>query len=178
MSIEEFYNDIRKNAKANTELNQLYKKPVPEKGIQVPKTQVFNKNVYFEADCLYMPEDDGYKYILVCVDLYDGTLDAEQLKELKPNDIVKAFKEIFKRSYLEFPVFLTLDKGQEFHNDMVISEGFVETLSVLLDKNERSFICYTTIEPPIFTEHVRVGKIIYDLGNDFNTFDEIKFKEI
>ena len=120
MSIEEFYNEIKKNGKANTELNQLYKKPVPEKGLEMPKTQVFNKNTYYEADCLYMPDDNGFKYILVCVDLYDGTLDAEPLKELKPNVIVGAFGKIFKRNYLDYPVFLTLDKGSEFNSQIVI----------------------------------------------------------
>ena len=121
MSIAEFYNDIKKNAKANTELNQLYKKPVPEKGIEMPKTQVFTKGIYYEADCLYMPNDEGYKYILVCVDLYDGTLDAEPLKELKPKDIIIAFGKIFDRDYLEYPVFLTLDKGQEFNDNSVVN---------------------------------------------------------
>ena len=125
MSIAEFYNDIKKNAKANTELNQLYKKPVPEKGLEMPKTQVFSKGIYYEADCLYMPEDKGFKYILVCVDLYDSMIDAEPIKELKPKDIIKAFGKMFNREYLEFPVFITLDKGQEF-NDKSVVEYFKE----------------------------------------------------
>jgi hypothetical protein len=29
-----------------------------------------------------MPEDKGFKYMLVCVDLYDGTVDAEPIKEV------------------------------------------------------------------------------------------------
>jgi hypothetical protein len=37
--------------------------PNPEKGIEMPKTQVFTKGIYYEADCLYMPNDEGYKYI-------------------------------------------------------------------------------------------------------------------
>ena len=120
MSIKEFYNDIKKNAKANTELNQLYKKPVPERGIEMPKTQVFYKNIYYEADCLYMPDDKGYKYILVVVDLFDSTIDAEPVKNLKPADIIVAFGKIFQRKFLDFPVFITLDKGKEFYDETIV----------------------------------------------------------
>ena len=52
MSIEDFYKSIKKNAKANTELNQLYKQPVPEKGIYMPVAQVFQSDVYYQADTL------------------------------------------------------------------------------------------------------------------------------
>lgn len=120
MSIADFYKDIKKNSKANTELNQLYKKPVPETGINMPKTQIFSKNSYFEADCLYMPEDKGFKYILVCVDPYDGTIDAEPIKELKPTNIILGFSNIFKRDYLEFPNFIMLDKGNEFDSKQIV----------------------------------------------------------
>jgi hypothetical protein len=63
MSIKEFYGDIKKNAKANTELNQLYKKPIPESKKYMPIAQVFEKDVYYQADVLYMPKDGDYKFI-------------------------------------------------------------------------------------------------------------------
>jgi hypothetical protein len=121
LSIREFYNDIKQNAKANTELNQLYKKPIPETGKYMPKSQVFEKDIYYQADVLYMPEDKGYKYMLVCVDMYDGTVDAEPIKQVNPENILKAFKEIFKRKYLNYPVFITFDKGQEFGSDIIVN---------------------------------------------------------
>ena len=80
----------------------------------MPKSQVFEKDIYYQADCLYMPEDNKYKYMLVCCDMYDGALDAEPLKEITPESILKAFKEIFTRNYLNYPVFITFDKGNEF----------------------------------------------------------------
>jgi hypothetical protein len=46
----------------------------------MPKSQVFEKDIYYQADVLYMPEDKGYKYMLVCVDMYYGTVDAEPNK--------------------------------------------------------------------------------------------------
>ena len=98
MSIAQFYNDIKQNAKANTELNQLYKKPVPETGTYMPKAQVFEKDTYYQADVLYMPEDKGFKYILVCVDMVDGTVDAEPIKQVNPENILKGKEPNFKET--------------------------------------------------------------------------------
>ena len=116
MSIREFYNDL-KTKKKGTELGQLYKKPKTEMKGQMPISQVFQKNIYYQADLLYMPEDQKYKYILVCVDMYDGTIDAEPLKQRDNISVIKAFKEIFKRKYLDYPLIITLDQGSEFKGD-------------------------------------------------------------
>ena len=83
----------------------------------MPISQVFKKNIYYQADLLYMPEDQKYKYILVCVDMYDGTIDAEPLKLRDNTNVIKAFKEIFKRKYLDYPLVITLDQGSEFKGD-------------------------------------------------------------
>lgn len=120
MSISEFYDSIKKNGKKNTELNQLYKKPVPESGIYMPITQVFEKDIYYQADTLYMPEDKHFKFLLVCCDLYDGTIDAEPMKEVNNNEALRGFKAIFKRKYLKFPKFITFDRGNEFKNDEIV----------------------------------------------------------
>jgi hypothetical protein len=57
MSIEEFYKEVKKNAKENSELNQLYKKPKAETKIYMPKFNVYNPDVLQQADILYMPKD-------------------------------------------------------------------------------------------------------------------------
>jgi len=119
MSIKDFYNSIKKNSKENSELNQLYKKPIPETGIYMPTAQVFTKNIYHQGDVLYMPEDKGFKYILVCVDMFDGSLDAEPIKAVNDTNVINAFKEIFKRRYLKFPKFITFDKGNEFKGNKI-----------------------------------------------------------
>eukprot|EP01033_Poteriospumella_lacustris_P013447 gene13447-gene14285 len=87
----------------------------------MPKTQVFTKNIFHQADILYMPEDKGYKYILVVVDPYDNSVDAEPVKDIlsKDNDVLKAFSKIYSRKYLEFPNILTLDKGAEFTQEPI-----------------------------------------------------------
>jgi len=60
------------------------------------------------------------------------------------------------------------------HNDMVIGEGFLESLERLL--TDDMILSYTTIEPPIFKGHQRPGKVLLDLGSSFDDFDDVNFK--
>jgi GT2 family glycosyltransferase len=60
------------------------------------------------------------------------------------------------------------------HNDMVIGEGFLEAIERQLKPN--MILSYTTIEPPIFKDHVRPGKVLLDLGSSFENFDDVQFK--
>jgi len=71
---------------------------------------------------LYLPEDKGFKYLLVIVDLYDNSVDAEPVKDIlsKNNDVLQAFKKIYSRKFLETPLILTLDKGAEFTQKPVV----------------------------------------------------------
>ena len=87
---------------------------MPEKKGQMPVAQVFKKNIYQQADLLYMPEDKGFKYMLVVVDLYDGAIDAEPLKTRDNKTVIAAFTNIYSRKYLNFPVVITFDQGTEF----------------------------------------------------------------
>jgi ABC-type dipeptide/oligopeptide/nickel transport system ATPase subunit/GT2 family glycosyltransferase len=61
------------------------------------------------------------------------------------------------------------------HNDMVIGEGFLEAIERLLMEN--MILSYTTIEPPIFKDHIRPGKVILDLGSGFDNFKTLEFNE-
>lgn len=65
------------------------------------------------------------------------------------------------------------DKLVLIHNDMVIGKGFIESLNRLL--TEDMVLSYTTIEPPIFEGHKRPGKVILDLGSNFETFNDYHF---
>jgi hypothetical protein len=117
MSISEFIDSLKKNKKTS-ELNNLYKKPFPEKRTHTPQTQVFYKNIYHQADILYMPDDDGYKYILSVVDLYDGACDSVPLKVRDNHTVINAFQKIYGGKYLKkYPWFITLDMGSEFLGD-------------------------------------------------------------
>lgn len=59
------------------------------------------------------------------------------------------------------------------HNDMVIGDGFLESIERLLQPN--MLLSYTTIEPPIFKGHKRPGKVLLDLGTSFHNFDDFHF---
>lgn len=65
------------------------------------------------------------------------------------------------------------DKIVLIHNDMVIGEGFLESIERLL--KEDMILSYTTIEPPIFKGHQRPGKVLLDLGSNFGNFDNFNF---
>lgn len=119
MSIREFVDSLKSTKK--TELKSLYKKPVPEKRGQMPITQVFEPSVFHQADILYLPEDKGFKYLLVVVDLYDNSIDAEPVKDVlsKNNDVLRAFSRIYSRKNLEFPLIITMDSGSEFKQQSI-----------------------------------------------------------
>jgi GT2 family glycosyltransferase len=61
------------------------------------------------------------------------------------------------------------------HNDMVIGEGFLESIDRLLKPN--MLLSYTTIEPPIFKGHQRPGKVISDFGSGFHDFNYSQFNK-
>lgn len=54
------------------------------------------------------------------------------------------------------------------HNDMVLAPGFIEALAVLQAPDR--VVCYTTVEPPVFADDPRPGKIVRDFGTDPETF--------
>ena len=114
-NIKEFYKDLKSNNK-QTELYQLYKKPLPEKGVDMPHIQVFKPNFEHQADLLYLPHDKEFKYLLVVVDSHNKKIDAEPIKSKVQgdNEILDAFKRIYSRNILKFPKILKLDNGTEF----------------------------------------------------------------
>jgi GT2 family glycosyltransferase len=69
----------------------------------------------------------------------------------------------------------TKDYVAYLHNDIVLAPGFIEDL--IKHQGENNIVSYTTIEPPIFTDHERPGKIIWDFGSDFNDFNNDEFLE-
>lgn len=55
------------------------------------------------------------------------------------------------------------------HNDLILAPLFFENIEKLLDENK--VVVYSTIEPPIFSDHERDGKIIKDFGLDVDHVD-------
>ena len=96
-------------------LYKLYKKPKKEKGKTMPH---FENNVagqVQQADILYLPDDNGFKFCLVVVDVADHTIDAQQLKTITAESVRNGFKIIYKREILKMPNYeMIVDRGSEF----------------------------------------------------------------
>jgi hypothetical protein len=145
MSIREFVDNLKSNKK--TELKSLYKRPVPETKGEMPVAQVFEKSVYQQADILYLPEDKGFKFLLVVVDLYDDSIDAEPVKDIlsKDNDVLQAFRKIYSRNYLEFPLVLTLDRGSEFTQSPIKEYFKKKDVKIKYNVYPHNFLIYKTL---------------------------------
>jgi GT2 family glycosyltransferase len=106
----------------------------------------------------------------------DGTkewlesLDDDNLSFLHDDDRL-AFSETYNAGIK----LVDTEKLVLIHNDMVIGEGFLESLERLLTPD--MLLSYVTIEPPVFAGHKRNGKVILDLGSGFYDFNKPKFNE-
>lgn len=98
-------------------VSQLMKRPKKDSRINMPSrnSKFIEPGYVHQADVLFLPDDNGYKYALVVVDLGSKLVDAEPLMSKKPTDIVGAFEKIYKRPYLSIPkALLQVDDGGEF----------------------------------------------------------------
>jgi len=89
------------------------------------KQKVFNKvknniplieDFNFMADLLLLPETkEGFKYLLVVVDLATDEFDIEPLKNKTPADVLNGIKKMIKRKYIKKPyASIRTDDGNEF----------------------------------------------------------------
>jgi len=99
------------NIKPDNLINKLTKIPRPNKKLT---HTAYEKDAIHQADLLFLPEDRGYKYVLTVVDTASRLADAEPLKSKKSEDVVKAFKKIYKRTPLNKPEIIKVDDGSEF----------------------------------------------------------------
>jgi hypothetical protein len=119
---DKFYSDfglskVPKKYLDNQELYNLFKKPPKEKKNEMPRFYNFQENDTHQADLLYLPEDKGYKYCLVVVDVATRKTDAEPLKNRSASDVLAAIKRIYnnyRRKILKTPDKLIVDSGSEF----------------------------------------------------------------
>ena len=101
----------------NEELYQLYKRPAKDKGKYIPTMNPdIEPKAVIQADLLYLPNDNDFKYALVCVDVNTGLTDAVPLRERDANTVLEAYKKIRSRQPLkDAPTYiLQTDSGSEF----------------------------------------------------------------
>lgn len=119
----EFFEEHFSDKKSKKELlNNLYKLPRRDRGLNMPHFQPIEKNLIHQADLLMLPDDNGYKYALVVVDNGTRITDAEAIMEKTPNAVLEAFKKIYKRKILKEPKQIQIDAGSEFKG--ILSDYF------------------------------------------------------
>lgn len=108
--------------KDNTEagfIKKLYIPPKKDKGKEQPTFPRITPNMWQQADILFLPNDKGYEYCLVVVDVGSRFVDAEPLKDKKSETVVTAILKIYKRKIISKPRVITVDAGSEFKTSFV-----------------------------------------------------------
>ena len=80
----------------------------------MPKTQNPTRDGIHQVDMLFLPDDNGYKYALVAVELATFHMDAEPLKQKDSETAKKALLKMYKIKYLNLPKRIEVDDGTEF----------------------------------------------------------------
>lgn len=113
--MQELYKSLGLETKKDSLITNLYKIPKKDNKTNMPHFQPIEAGYVLQADLLFMPDDAGYKYALTVVDDGSRKIDLEPLKNKDSENVLKAFKEIFKRRYVSMPKYrLEVDAGSEF----------------------------------------------------------------
>ena len=90
--------------------------PKKEKFDRVKDNTFPMKGYNYMSDLLELPlTKEGYKYLLVVVDLWSNDFDIEPMESKSASDCLSAFKEIIKRQYTKLPkASVRTDGGTEF----------------------------------------------------------------
>ena len=126
---------FRENKNENSLLNNLLKPPKKDKTIDTPHTNNPMMNGSHQADLLFLPDDNGYKYALVVVDLATGKTDIKPLKSKTSKELLDAMKKIYKGKYLKQPDYLEVDAGSEFKD--VFSQYYKTRLHLRVKESGR-----------------------------------------
>ena len=114
-----------------------------------------------------------YPEIEICFSSHNSTDGTDEWLESLNDPYTKIFytqnKGNFSDNYNKAASLATKDYIVFIHNDIVLSPSFIENLEKHIGPN--NVVSYTTIEPPIFADHERPGKIIKDLGINLETFN-------
>lgn len=148
-------------------IDERYTKP------RLEKQKVFNsikhnipmvEDVNFMADTLYLPETkEGFKYLLVVVDLATNDFDIEPMKNIDTKTTAAAFQTMMKRKYLNFPNFIRTDDGTEFK----------DKFTKMLTKND---VLQKIALPKRHKQLANVESLNRQLGRIFNGYMNMKEK--
>jgi GT2 family glycosyltransferase len=127
----------------------------------------YNKHFYKTTRELY-PE------IEICFVSYgstDGTHEwLDSLNDTNLKYFYSCESKTFSDTFNKATELATKEYVAYLHNDIVLVPGFIENIQKHLGEN--NVVSYTTIEPPIFADHERPGKIIQDFGITLESFNK------
>ena len=148
----------------NSVLNNLTKTPPKEPRNIAPYTTASKIYATEQTDILYLPNDNGYKYCLVIVDIATRLMDAEPLKTRDTKAVIKALEKIFKRKIVKRPLRLEVDDGSEF-------KGEFETHFKKFFKIFRKMAGRHRQQAVVETKNQQLGKVLNSvmLGQEINT---------
>src|SRR6266487_642741 len=114
--------DIKKSdVKQFLEQQDIYSRHMPlRKKFQTRRVFVKGIDDQWQTDLVemipYAKENDGYKYILTCIDIFSKYSWAIPLKNKTSDEVVRAFELIFKE---RTPSKMQTDMGKEFYNSKI-----------------------------------------------------------
>ena len=137
-----------------------------KKKFQRPRVIVSDKDQQWDADTLnmsyYKDSNDGYAYILVCIDVFTRYLFTRPLRNLRGIKIKESLEDIFK--YNEPPKSIRTDRGSEFVNTQVREYLQSKNINHFLTNNE---IKTSHAERVIRTIRLRIARMM-KARHDFN----------
>jgi hypothetical protein len=128
--------EVIKDKNENSTLLNLTKIPPKEPRKHTPHTHVGKANVANQCDILYLPNDGGYKYLLVVVDIGTKKCDVEPLKVRDAGTVKTALKAIYARKIIKQPLRLEVDGGTEFRGEF--QKHFSKILNIITKVANRS----------------------------------------
>lgn len=138
--------------------------------VGVKNNLVYTQYVYNQTRLLY----PTLELVFVSFNSVDGT--HQWLDSLQDDHVVYYYEDrerTLSDTYNKCIELATSDYVIFAHNDMVLAPGFVEQLAAC--QTDQRVIFYTTVEPPIFADDSRPGKIVQDFGADVTTFQRDAF---
>jgi hypothetical protein len=128
--LKDIFNELNITTSKNNLLHNLTQTPKKEPYKVAPHTTASKKFATEQADLLFLPDDEGYKYLLVVTDIATRLTDAEPLKSKDSLYVAKAMKKIFKRKILNEPQRLEVDAGSEFKGEF--KKSFNKVFNILV----------------------------------------------
>lgn len=120
--LKDYYKDfgvtkVHSRNLANQELFRVYQQPKKDVGEAMPRFQSFEPNLIHQADLLFLPNDNGYRYALVVIDNYSRKVAAAPLTSKKSDMIRDALIKIYEKGVLKQPKKIEVDDGSEFKGE-------------------------------------------------------------